>query len=136
MKNLFVYGSLMYAPVWQRLITQRYLNRNACLHGYQRYLVKHETYPGIIPTGKGKVEGRLVMNLRSRDIRKLDRFEGDYYRRMPLTVSTTKGARFRAEAYVIKPRYYKLLSNQHWDACEFETNQIQIFLSRYKNFNR
>ncbi|MGD8526667.1 MAG: gamma-glutamylcyclotransferase [Thioalkalispiraceae bacterium] len=136
MKHLFVYGSLMFDEVWSRLVTRQYQRRPATLRGYKRLKIKHQVYPGIVKSPGNQVNGMLVLNLCQADIRRLDKFEGRYYRRKTQTVSVNAHKHYRAQVYVIKPRYRKLLSTDNWQADEFRNHDIQLFLSRYKNFNR
>ena len=63
MSNLFVYGSLMYEPVWRRIVRGEFQSTRASLRGYRRLCVVNEDYPAIVK-GAGIVAG-LVFGARA-----------------------------------------------------------------------
>ena len=54
MTHLFVYGTLMYAPVWRRLVLGNHRKTRARLTGYRRFGIRGQVYPFrggvLIPT--------------------------------------------------------------------------------------
>ena len=135
MKNIFVYGTLMFDEVWQQLIPNRYSKIDAELEDYIRLKVREENYPGIIPSGGSKVTGELIFNVSKEDIKQLDIFEGEYYQRDQVTVISGTTT-FQAETYVFRKRYHSLLSNEVWEVETFKKSGLSSFLASYKHFNQ
>jgi len=133
--NLFTYGSLMFAPVWQTLVSGRYQSESCQLDGFARYAVRGEEYPVIKPGDKtGSVSGVVYLGVAGHDIARLDAFEGEYYRRTPIEV---RGANrvIAAQAYVLRPRFYSIASSQPWNEAQFAQTGIKRFLGQYKGFS-
>lgn len=123
MAMIFTYGSLMCADIMTRVAGEPLLACAATLKGYRRYLVHGQEYPSIVKEDGASVEGLIYKDVSVEALRRLDAFEGSWYRRFPVEVSTDQGLR-AAEAYVIRPRYRSLLSDKDWD--------YEIFLQRGK----
>lgn len=134
MKDLFVYGTLMFDEVWQRLIRNKYKRTPAILPHFQRLAIKNETYPAIIRAMNSNTHGILVHHVSCSDIKLLDRFEGKYYRRIPVIVNATN-KKYPADVYVINNRFRKILTDREWLPEKFSKQHIDRFLSRYKNFH-
>lgn len=135
MRNIFVYGSLMFDDVWHRLTANRYRKVDAELEGYIRLKVKGEDYPGIIPSADNRVSGEVIFNVSADDIKQLDVFEGEYYYRETVKVLSGSTA-YQAETYVFRKKYQSLLSNEEWQIEGFRNSGLSSFLSRYKHFNQ
>lgn len=134
--NVFTYGSLMYVPVWSRIVAGDYASLEGCISGYRRLAVAGEDYPGVIRApGDSQVSGRLYLNVQPDDMRRLDAFEGEYYAREVCVMATLQGA-MEAQLYVIKPEYTRLLRAENWSQTEFEQAGLQRFLERYSGFER
>ena len=130
MKHLFVYGSLMFDEVWNRLIKFPYEKLPAELEDYQRLIVRGETYPGLIENPLSKTQGVLVLNLKQKDLMLLDRFEGAYYQRKSVIVNAV-GQTYSAEVYVFKQMYKNLLSEKEWNEGIFKRQGLRVFVKRY-----
>ncbi|HEX8884050.1 MAG TPA: gamma-glutamylcyclotransferase family protein, partial [Noviherbaspirillum sp.] len=74
--NVFTYGSLMFAEVWQPLVSGRYPSGPAVLAGYRRFAVPGVTYPGIVAAPGQEVAGLLYRDVAPDDLARLDLFEG------------------------------------------------------------
>lgn len=135
MKNIFVYGTLMFDEVWRQLISNHYRRIDAELTGFKRLKVKGEDYPGIIPSEGKRVSGELIFNVSTDDVKQLDIFEGEYYRRDKVTIISGKIA-YLAETYVFKERYCSLLSKEEWSARAFQKSGLSSFLARYNYFKQ
>lgn len=132
--NTFVYGSLMFDAVWDILISTRYRKTEARLDGYARVRVRGEVYPGLVQAPGRSVNGILVNGVRSEDIAILDRFEGKYYKRVPVKVATGQGDAIRAETYLFNEQVAHLLTDSEWNVEEFALNGINAFLAEYRGF--
>lgn len=98
--NVFTYGSLMFAEVWQPLVGGRYLSEPAVLPGYRRFAVPGVAYPGIVAAPGQEVAGLLYRDVAPDDLARLDLFEGAEYRRDALPVTLADGSVLVAETYV------------------------------------
>jgi gamma-glutamylcyclotransferase (GGCT)/AIG2-like uncharacterized protein YtfP len=134
MKNVFVYGSLMFDDVWNRIAGRRYEKHTALLKGYRRLCVKGETYPGLVKSFNCSVEGVVYLDVTAQDIRRLDRFEGDYYRRISVAVSSETGDMLDAEVYLFSKQSRHLLSTLPWNPVRFQMLHLRRFITRYRGF--
>jgi gamma-glutamylcyclotransferase (GGCT)/AIG2-like uncharacterized protein YtfP len=98
--NVFTYGSLMFAEVWQPLVVGRYRSEPAILSGYRRFAVPGVAYPGVVAAPGQQVAGLLYRDVGPDDLARLDLFEGAEYRRDALPVTLADGSVLNAETYV------------------------------------
>lgn len=133
-KNIFTYGSLMFAPVWDSLVEHHYTCDQAVLGGYRRFAVLGEEYPVVKPDLNACVEGVVYYDVGAEDILRLDSFEGEYYQRKTVNV-IAGGRRVAAQVYALHPRYYAMAAPHSWDAEYFSRNGIHQFMARYKGFS-
>jgi len=98
--NIFTYGSLMFPAVWSRLVRGAYDSVAARLDGYQRYVVLEQDYPGLIAQAGVSVIGRIYLAVDADDLRRLDVFEGDSYRRKNVHPVLANGTTLEAQSYL------------------------------------
>lgn len=132
--NLFVYGALMYEPVWRRLVSGEFRKVQARLSGYRRFRIRGEEYPGII-RGDGHVDGIIYLNLDGETLRRLDEFEAECYQRISEQAIDTVGRMLCVDTYIVQDAYRSLVDESGWDPDEFEHAGLQRFLSDYKGFD-
>lgn len=132
MQNIFVYGTLMFDNVWERVVTRRYQKQAAILPGFKRLQVKGEKYPGLVRSFAGAVQGFIYFDVTARDVGLLDKFEGEYYCRRRLRVRTADGRVHTASAYVFGRRYRRLLGVSSWDPQRFQARYLSGFIKEYK----
>lgn len=124
--HVFTYGSLMFAQVWQRVVQGTYRSCPAIVHGFARYAIVGETYPGMVVRQGAKVPGVLYFDVGTDDIGALDAFEGVEYRRDMIPVTLPSGEPVTAETYL-----YLLPENLlelPWQPEEF---QMERFIGSY-----
>ena len=97
---VFTYGSLMFPPVWSRVVRGSYRAIPATLAGHARFALKDETYPGVIVQADSKVAGLLYFGVSAADVAALDAFEGHEYRRVPVGVTLESGETVEAHTYL------------------------------------
>jgi gamma-glutamylcyclotransferase (GGCT)/AIG2-like uncharacterized protein YtfP len=131
MKNVFVYGSLMFDEVWKRLVRRRYAKLEARLPGYKKLDIKGELYPGLVKSKNSCVDGIVYLKIKNKDLLSLDKYEGKYYQRTPVLVCIHGSETIRADVYLFKKKYKKLLAKSEWDAIKFRTKSLNRFLSTY-----
>lgn len=124
--HVFTYGSLMFAPVWRRVVRGTYASLPAVADGHMRQAIHGETYPGMVSCVGASVEGVLYLEVDEDDIAALDAFEGDEYRRTPLAVTLASGETVQAEAYLyLRP---EKLAGLPWQPDKFE---LERFIGMY-----
>ena len=127
----------MFPQVWERVVDGSYPSQGASLQGFVRKQVRGETYPVITPGAlEACVEGVLYLEISPADLARLDRFEGDFYARSSVSVTTDAGVSVTAFAYILKEEYRHILSPDEWDAEAFARQGIRRFLADYCGFER
>ena len=127
MKHLFVYGSLLYDEVLNKLLSNQYQKIQAELAGYKCVRLKKEVYPVLVPCELSSTTGLLLIDVKPDDLQTLDEFEGDYYFRSTANV-TAQEENYQAEVYLFKTEYGNLLADELWDASEFRERVLGEFL--------
>lgn len=129
MPHLFCYGSLMFRPVWSRVVRGRYDYIDARLYGFQRRGVQGETYPCLIPGRVADcVEGILYFHIDSADVVRLDEFEGNLYDRQTVTCIDELQCFHTAEVYVLNCRDLARATGATWDEQWFVSKGLAQFL--------
>lgn len=128
--HLFTYGSLMFAPVWERVVRGRYASSVETVKGFVRRGVTGEEYPAVIRSEApdAVLSGRVYRNIQLADLQRLDAFEGDDYQR----ISTRTCNSEPVELYLyLQPQR---MTAQDWDPEWFRKTGMEAFLSRYRGF--
>jgi gamma-glutamylcyclotransferase (GGCT)/AIG2-like uncharacterized protein YtfP len=130
MPHLFCYGSLMFAPVWSRVVAGTYHATQARLDGFERRGITGATYPCLIPGGpQDRVSGILYFEVGAADMARLDAFEGDLYERQTVTCVDREQRSHDAQAYVLKPHFRSVATATAWDADWFAREGLSQFLA-------
>lgn len=136
MPHIFTYGSLMFQPVWSKVVTGNYKFARGKIYGVQRKSIKDETYPCLIETdAEESVDGMVYFNVGHEDISRLDLFEGEYYRRCKKKCVSADGMLIDAETYLFRKEFYHLVDDKDWDLKWFESKGIYHFINCYKGFS-
>ena len=125
-RNVFTYGSLMFADVWGRVVAGGYRPIDASLEHHARFAIAGETYPGMVALRDARVAGVVYLDVDADDLERLDRFEGDDYRREPIVVACADGTTRPADTYVYR-RVERLLEAP-WEPDAFA---MQRFIETY-----
>ncbi|ACR12087.1 gamma-glutamylcyclotransferase family protein [Teredinibacter turnerae] len=135
--NVFTYGSLMYPPVWQRIVQYHYEHNAATIYGYERVGVRDEPYPMLVPAGTSSVvEGVLYRNITPDDLARLDAFEGDFYDRISVDVVLTDGSVVQGMVYLANAYGRQYALETPWDMALFEAEGMQRFNNLYDGYER
>ncbi len=126
--RLFVYGTLMFPAVMARVSGRRAAGRPAVLEQYACYRVRGAVYPGIIPVEEACTEGMVYAGLGAAPLARLDRYEGDEYRRERVQVRLHGGRVIEAWTYVM--RSTDRLSAEPWDRAQFGRRELAAWLRR------
>ena len=132
MINIFAYGTLMFEQVWSQVAKGNYDRCAAILKGYDRKSLRGEMFPAIIPSSPASlVQGVVYLEVSPSDLEGIDRFEGEYYFRKSVLVDTMETGIISAETYQLKEEYYALLSHRNWDAEQFSSTGIHLFIRSF-----
>jgi len=115
---------------------REFRSKKAILRGYARFMVKGESYPGIIPVTDAVTEGIIYFDVDESSLERLDAFEGDLYQRTPIMAEIKGGEICNAEAYVIRSNFWNHLSSSEWNAKEFVQKYLKAFLETYSGFQK
>jgi gamma-glutamylcyclotransferase (GGCT)/AIG2-like uncharacterized protein YtfP len=99
-RNVFTYGSLMFPEVWEKVVRGKYASAPAVAHGYARFAICGETYPGMVAAQGQSVSGVVYFDVGPEDLATLDAFEGVPYRRDALQVRLASGEEVGADSYI------------------------------------
>jgi gamma-glutamylcyclotransferase (GGCT)/AIG2-like uncharacterized protein YtfP len=115
---VFVYGSLL-APVVLRALLDREPPRLAAqLPDYRRTALRGQTFPAVVPQRGAATVGALI-RVDQRELRRLDTWEDDFFRRCRVGIRLAEGVAGLAQAYVLAPRHRQLVAARGWDPADF-----------------
>ncbi|KAJ3302848.1 hypothetical protein HDV03_004537 [Kappamyces sp. JEL0829] len=125
LRPLFVYGSLLNDQVFSRatsgLVPLRRVSQ-VVLKDHKRVLVKNAPYPAAIPHAGSEIVGDLVYLETVDQVRILDRFESDLYKRVTVAVvvQQDKGiTQELADVYLWAKQESQLDVDQEWSYAKF-----------------
>lgn len=104
---LFVYGTLLAAPVLRTLLGRPAALQPASLAGYQRRALRGLPFPALVRQHGATTPG-AVLRVSVRELHRLDRYEDDYYERHRVRVAVDGGRRIRAQTYLLLRRDRRL----------------------------
>jgi gamma-glutamylcyclotransferase (GGCT)/AIG2-like uncharacterized protein YtfP len=122
--NVFTYGSLMFAPVWNSVCVGRYATKKMVLRDFHRYCIKNESYPAVVPQPGSRVEGLVYFDVSQADQLALNQFEGDEY---VLRHHQIDGLSIAFYEYVALAH----IDKRDWSPHDFEQKGLPEFLSRH-----
>jgi gamma-glutamylcyclotransferase (GGCT)/AIG2-like uncharacterized protein YtfP len=131
---LFAYGTLALRPVMEAVTGRRFPYAEAVLEGYERFLLRGRSYPGIVESAGRTTEGGVYGGVDARAPALLDRFEDDFYERRRVSVTLRSGEVRRAYAYVIPLRARDLLTREPWDETAFMERDYEKYLADCHSF--
>lgn len=133
MQHLFCYGTLMYRPLLEFLTAPNLTLDEASLAGYRCLSVKRADYPAIEVCAGAAVKGLLAKGIPPAAWQRLDRYEGEMYRRTAVQVSLANGDSEEAWTYVLRPRYHTRLARREWQysrqAEAYAKTQLEAMIS-------
>lgn len=132
--DLFTYGSLMCEDIMTEVAGVSLPCEPATLHGYRRFLVREEQYPGVMAEAGGLVAGIVYHGLGTESWQRLDRFEGKMYERRPVRVWYNDGRTAMVDCYLFRPEFAHRLSSTEWDFAAFLQGGKSMFQHQYCGF--
>jgi gamma-glutamylcyclotransferase (GGCT)/AIG2-like uncharacterized protein YtfP len=134
--SLFGYGTLEIPLVMQAVTGKSFRRTAAVLSDHARFLLQGETYPGIFPNHGSRVTGILYEEVDRDSLAVLDLFEGNFFRRERVQVTTPSRPRVDAYTYVVPAEHRPLFSTQPWDREAFISRHLEDFLPYCREFHR
>ncbi len=104
----------MYQPLLEALAGRSLLVEAARLSDFRCLELLRADYPGIVACQGFSVEGILVRGIPPSAWPRLDRYEGEMYRRTVVSPVCDDGVATEAWAYVTRPRYRVRLGKKDW----------------------
>jgi gamma-glutamylcyclotransferase (GGCT)/AIG2-like uncharacterized protein YtfP len=132
--DLFAYGTLMFEDILQLVTGCSLHGVRAVLRDYQRFLVRGEVYPAIVPRRGEMVVGVTYSKLPDAAWKRLDVFEGEMYRCTSVSIEREDGGISQAQTYVVKPGFAGRLTTTPWNPEDFEAGDKARFESQYRGF--
>jgi gamma-glutamylcyclotransferase (GGCT)/AIG2-like uncharacterized protein YtfP len=134
--HVFTYGSLMFPEVWRIVAGREFQTVAGAADGYAIFRVAGAPYPGIVADAGSVVRGLVYLDVDDVSIARLDKFEGEFYERLSLSVDCRDGQRRAAVAYVVPEKNRHVLSAEPWTAESFvASGGLAEFIERYQGFS-
>jgi gamma-glutamylcyclotransferase (GGCT)/AIG2-like uncharacterized protein YtfP len=131
--TLFAYGTLMDDDIMVEVAGATFPRMPGTIIGYNRYLIKGETYPGLVAEEGSRVEGVVYRNVSAAAWVRLDLFEGEAYEKVEVAVCCGNDI-LPAAAYLLRSCFTGFLEKSVWDYPEFLRKGKQLFQNRYSGF--
>jgi gamma-glutamylcyclotransferase (GGCT)/AIG2-like uncharacterized protein YtfP len=128
MANLFVYGTLCFPEIVEKLTGKSFQTENAVLKGYERKRIRNTDYPAIIKNENSEVEGLLLWNVDKRSLKIFSFYEGDEYASFELTV-IVNSKHTKAKVFVWISNINDL-ENLDWDLDEFAKKSLNTYIKK------
>lgn len=136
MYQLFTYGSLMCEDIMRSVAGPCESLGEASLLNHRRLAVKGEHYPGMIQAPGFSVQGRVYQGISATGLQRLDRFEGDMYRRIEVQVELVDGSRMVVFTYLFRDACRDRLAPREWHLQEFLKRGKRDFTASYMGFDQ
>lgn len=134
--NAFVYGTLLFPEVCQKIVGEILIGTPATLLGYRRYEARTRqrgNYPAIVPDAQASVDGLVYFDITEQQAKSLDQFEwieGQLYHRHGASV-VVSGLVVDVQIYVAGPELYRRLQEplqNAWHPLVFQSQELEWYL--------
>ena len=129
--KLFVYGTLLFEPVWLRLIGRVPSLKKGVVYGWTRKSIKGVSYPAICREDKGSVLVALIIGLTEDEMRIVDAYEDVGYAKTQVEVVLEEGIEM-ALSYVREDDSCSDLLGDWTPEDYLASGALEIFLARWK----
>jgi len=125
---VFCYGTLLFPEVLRAVAGVSIAGRTATVHGWARYRVHGEVFPGLIADPPSRTRGLLLEGVDALSLASLDAFEGALYQRRELEVELDDGTHMPAQCWVMAPGCEARLTREPWDPEAFAASELGAYL--------
>jgi gamma-glutamylcyclotransferase (GGCT)/AIG2-like uncharacterized protein YtfP len=133
--SLFAYGTLEIPQVLEAVTGRTFPAQQALLPNYARFLLHGQIYPGCYRDHRSQVAGILYDGVDADSIALLDLFEGDFYRRERVRVTTSSQQSPEAACFVVRPEHRLLITRTPWNREAFIARHLADFLPYCSEFH-
>ena len=123
---LFVYGTLLFPQVLERVIGRRPEMCRAAAPGYAARRMPGVIWPGMISFELSAAGGCLLLDLTAEELDTLDAWEGEPYRREEIDVVDDLGRVVHAASYLVDEAE---VTDEPWTSREFYERELPGFLA-------
>jgi gamma-glutamylcyclotransferase (GGCT)/AIG2-like uncharacterized protein YtfP len=128
---LFCYGSLQLPQVMGAVVGRRCAALPARVAGYAVRRLRQAVYPGLIPSPGAQARGVLYHDVTAAELGRLDRFEGEQYRRTLVEALPDSGGRVAAWVYLLHPSQRRQVLDVPWSLEEFVAKDLEQFMRAF-----
>lgn len=128
MQQLFVYGTLLFPEIIEKLSGKNFETVPAFIRGFIRKRIVGCDYPVVIQNLNSEVKGLLVRNVDEQSMQLLTFYEGDEYEKMETDV-WIENEKTTAFVFVWKNNSKDLEEND-WDENEFRQKHLKAYLNK------
>ena len=132
--SLFTFGSLTLPEVMKAVTGRIFPSQPAWVPGYRAMLLRGECFPGLADVDEGRAHGVVYHQVDSESLELLDRFEGDYYRRVRCFIMVSKDQAVQGWVYLMQRQYEELLTETPWDVETFRKSHFAQFIMMCQEF--
>lgn len=125
---IFVYGTLSFPDIFSALLGRDVAGQTARISGYRRIRVKDKVYPGLVASAKSEINGVFHTDITPDELKLIDAFEDDFYKRIDALVTTGNGRKYSAGTYIIPAHNLSFTTTEIWNRDEFYRNHGRDYL--------
>lgn len=119
----------MVPAIMESVSGRRYASASGWLYDHVRYRLRGKSYPGLVRSAGNVTKGLLYTGLDDIALERVDAFEGEIYKRTTVSVRLSDRSILTAEAYVLRPGFGELLTDEPWDFEDFKTRHMDRFMA-------
>lgn len=136
--KIFVYGPLSFIDVCEAVLSKMPPHETAILHDFAYAQSTRTGNYGVFPQPGGQVEGLVLENLESRDLRFLNIFFDSYYeiRRLDSLQTPRHEPIGNAYAWIVPSRYKEVVQEKEFISHVFDLHFKQDFIKASKEYRR
>lgn len=116
--RVFVYGSLLVPEVVRAVLGRAPRPSPAVLHEYRRCSLRGHVFPGLLAAPGHRTRGAVIA-VSPAELRRLDRYEDDFYTRRPAAAALDDGTSVHVQIYVLSARHRRLVCARAWSLGAF-----------------
>lgn len=128
MQQLFVYGTLLFPEIFEKLSEKKFETIPAIIRGFIRKRIFGCDYPAIVESLNSEVKGLLVRNVDEKTMQLLTFYEGDEYEKRETEV-WIENEKINAFVFVWKNNLDDL-EEIDWDENEFRQKHLNTYLNK------